>query len=59
MLSNGRGKGARYLCTSTGTLWDVGMESLAAMMCQFMCSWCSVRVSCISHCSMPCGSWIP
>ena len=28
MLSNGRGKGTRYLCTSTGTLWDVGMESL-------------------------------
>ena len=30
-----------------------------ALMCQFMCSWCSVQVGFISHCSMPSSSWIP
>ena len=34
-------------------------HKLAALLWQFMCSWCSVRVSFISRCSMPSGSWIP
>ena len=34
-------------------------HKLAALLCQFMCSWCSIRVRFILHCSMSSGSWIP
>ena len=34
-------------------------HKLAALLWQFMYSWCSVRVRFISRCSMPSGSWIP
>ena len=44
-------------CTCTYVNW--WRHKLAALMCPFMCSWCSVRVNFISLCSWPSGSWIP
>ena len=34
-------------------------HKLAALMCYFVWSWSSVRVSFILHCSMPYSRWIP